>query len=153
MKGWLLDTNILSQFAPDKSGRVRVDPRLAEWLRARSDSLYISAVSVAEVTRGIAGLRRSGASERADGLQVWIDRILALYEDRALPVDVSIGRTAGRIDDRARSIGRHPGFADTLIAATAETHRLTLLTQNLRHFAPLGLSIAVVDPLVSDLQA
>ncbi|WP_244876980.1 PIN domain-containing protein [Acidocella facilis] len=39
-----------------------------------------------------------------------------------------------------------PGFADIIIAATAQHHGLTILTRNLRHFEPLGA--AVHDPFV-----
>ena len=41
-------------------------------------------------------------------------------------------------------MGRHPGLADVMIATTAEVHRLTLLTRNLRHFLPLGID--AIDP-------
>ena len=43
--------------------------------------------------------------------------------------------------------GIHPGFADVAIAATAAVHDLTILTRNLKHFIPLGVSCA--DPFVS----
>ena len=39
--------------------------------------------------------------------------------------------------DGARAAGRASGFADIVIAATAATRGLTILTRNLRHFAPL----------------
>gem|GEM_PF-2305952 len=44
----------------------------------------------------------------------------------------------------ARALGRPPGFADIVIAATAAHHRLTLLTRNVKHFEPLG--VALHDP-------
>lgn len=46
--------------------------------------------------------------------------------------------------DKAREAGHSPGFADVAIAATAESQGLTVLTRNLRHFAPIG--IAAIDP-------
>jgi predicted nucleic acid-binding protein len=60
-------------------------------------------------------------------------------ERRFLPFDVAVARVAGRLSDRARSKGRSPGFPDLAIAATAAAHNLTVLTRNLRHFAPLGV--------------
>ena len=41
--------------------------------------------------------------------------------------------------DRARANGHGSGFADIAIAATADVHDLTVLTRNLRHFAPLDI--------------
>ena len=46
--------------------------------------------------------------------------------------------------DRVRATGRAPGFADMAIAATAASRSLTVLTRNLRHFAPLGAP--AIDP-------
>ena len=40
-----------------------------------------------------------------------------------------------------------PGFADIIIAATAQRHGLTILSRNLKHFVPLG--VAVVDPFLA----
>jgi predicted nucleic acid-binding protein len=45
------------------------------------------------------------------------------------------------LSDLARSRGTAPGFADIVIAATALSRGLTLLTRNTRHFEPLGLSM------------
>jgi predicted nucleic acid-binding protein len=46
--------------------------------------------------------------------------------------------------DLAGSRGHSPGFADIAITATAHRHRLTILSRNERHFAPMG--VAVIDP-------
>lgn len=66
------------------------------------------------------------------------------YSRRILPFDLAVARVAGRLSDQARGQGQAPGFADIAIAATARHHGLTILTRNLRHFAPLGVD--VIDP-------
>jgi predicted nucleic acid-binding protein len=48
---------------------------------------------------------------------------------------------------RWRSQGHAPGFADIIVAATAQHHRLTILSRNLRHLAPLG--VGVIDPFTT----
>ena len=53
--------------------------------------------------------------------------------------DISSVRLAGRLTDRVCANGHGPGFADIAIAATAGIHDLTVLTRNLRHFAPLDI--------------
>jgi predicted nucleic acid-binding protein len=58
--------------------------------------------------------------------------------------NVAAARMAGGLSDRARGACHAPGFADVVIAATACCHGLTILTRNVRHFAPLG--VAAVDP-------
>ncbi len=62
-----------------------------------------------------------------------------LYGNRILAFDVAAARVAGALSDLARSKGRPPGFADIVIAATAASHELTILTRNTRHFEPLGV--------------
>ena len=136
MTGWLLDTNILSAFAP---GKPAVIPAVAAWFAERTDGLFLSAITAAEVEAGIAKLRRVGLRQRADELRDWFDRMLSFYADRVLPFDLGAARIAGALSDAAQADGRHPGFADVAIAAIAKSRELVVLTLNLRHFDPLGV--------------
>lgn len=139
--GYLVDTSVLSLLAPD---RAATNADLATWLRSRSDRLFVSAVTVAEVEQGVCKLRRAGGQERADALAQWLDDLIEKGGDRILPLDARTARIAGRLSDGAVAAGRHPGFPDIAIAATAAAHNLVVLTHNGRHFAPLGVSFA--DP-------
>ena len=141
---YLVDTNVLSLGSPD---RRTVAGALADWLDARSDRLFLSTITVAEVGDGIARLRRSGGLARADRLDDWLDTVLHLYGDRVMPFDIPAARLAGLLMDRAHATGHAPGFADLAIAATAGVRDLTVLTRNLRHFAPLD--IPAHDPFES----
>lgn len=141
---YLLDTSVLSLLAP---GRSAVRPELADWLHRHTGDLYLSAVTIAEIEQGICKLRRTGGVERADRLTDWLDALLATSSDRILPFDGRVGREAGTLSDHALAVGRHPGFADIAIAATASTHGLVLLTRNGRHFEPLG--VTVIDPVAA----
>lgn len=137
---YLVDTDVISALSPGK-----VPPAsLAAWLEARSDDLYLSAVTVTELTDGIAKAEREGAARKAIALQGWLDAILWLYGSRILPLDTAVARLAGRLTDKARGQGHAPGFADIAIAATADSHGFLLLTRNIRHFQPLGIRVA--DP-------
>lgn len=133
---YLVDTNIVSAAAPSKRAH---DAALVTWMDDHSPYLYLSAVSIAEIAAGIAGLRRRRATRRAGDLEAWLETLLHLYSDRVLPLDITVARIAGRLTDQARGMGHAPGFADVTIAATAEHHGLTILTRNTRHFAPLGV--------------
>ncbi len=117
---------------------------MISWLEAQTDALFLSAVTIAEIETGIAKCAREGAASKAAGLALWLEAILHLYATRILSIDIATARAAGRLLDFARAEGMAPGFADILIAATARHHDLTILTRNLRHFAPLGLR--TLDP-------
>jgi toxin FitB len=138
MRGWLLDTNVVSAFGP---GKRPIPPKSAAWFRARTDALYLSTISAAEVEAGVAKLRRTGSPQRADNLRQWFDRIIDDYADRLLPFDLAAARIAGALGDAAQANGRHPGFADVAIAAIAKSRELVILTLNLRHFEPLGIEV------------
>ena len=132
---------MLSAGAP---GRRERTAGLVRWMEARSRALFLSTVTVAELTGGFAKLKRAGSISRAARLGEWLDLVLHLYGGRVLPFDVPAARLAGELMDKARAAGHTPGFADIAIAATAASRRLTVLTRNLRHFAPLG--VPTTDP-------
>ena len=139
---YLVDTNVISARAPS---RVLL-PDLAAWMDAHSADLFLSTVTIAEIEDGIAKAKREGATRKARDLTAWLETVLHLYAARILPFDLATARLAGGLSDRARGQGHAPGFADIIIAATAQHHGLTILTRNLRHFEPLG--VAVHDPFI-----
>jgi predicted nucleic acid-binding protein len=139
---YLVDTNVISARAPP---RVPL-PDLAAWMDTHSADLFLSTVTVAEIEDGIANAQREGATRKARDLTAWLETVLHLYAARILPFALATARLAGCLSDRARGQGHAPGFADIIIAATAQHHGLTVLTRNLRHFEPLG--VAVHDPFV-----
>ena len=136
MTGWLIDTNVLSAFGPDKPAP---GSEVTFWLRERADALFLSSITAAEIEAGIAKLRRTGGTRRAEGLRGWLDRILEQYAERLLPFDLPAAQIAGQFIDSAQAQGRYPGFADIAIAAIAKSRQLVLLTVNLRHFESLGI--------------
>jgi predicted nucleic acid-binding protein len=138
---YLVDTNIISAASPARP----VPSALVEWMDTHSALLFLSVVTLAEIEDGIAKSRRERAVRKSAVLASWLETICHLYGDRILAFDTPTARIAGAISDRARGQGHAPGFADIIIAATAQRHGLTILSRNLRHFAPLG--VAVVDPL------
>jgi toxin FitB len=135
--GWLLDTDILSAFAPGR----HIPQGPAAWFEDRTEALYLSAITAAEIEAGIAKLYRTGSTPRADALHVWFNRVLALYADRVLSFDLAAARVAGALSDAARAAGQHPGFADVAAAAIAKARELVVVTLNQRHFAPLGVEV------------
>ena len=120
------------------------DPGEVAWIsRHRPEDSFLSVVSIGEIERGIARKRTSdaGFAQQQAG---WLDQLLRLYGDRLLPVDVGVARRWGQL---SAAIG-HDG-ADLLIAATALERGLTVVTRNLRHFAPTG--VAIINPWHEEL--
>lgn len=140
---YLVDTNVISAGAPS-----RIAPSvLIAWMDSHSASLFVSAVTVAEIEDSIAKAQREGATRKATDLKAWLDVLLHLYDDRILAFDTATARLAGKLSDHARGQGQAPGFADIIIATTAQRHGLTILSRNVRHFEPLG--VRVLDPFLA----
>ena len=132
---FLLDTDVLSALR-----RRERNPETISWVEAqRTSDLYLSVVTVGEIERGIRQQQRRDPSF-ARNLALWLDRVLAWYGDRILPVDAATVRRWGQL---SATIG-HDG-ADLLIAATALEHGLTVVTRNVRHFEPTG--VPIVSPV------
>jgi predicted nucleic acid-binding protein len=128
---YLVDTNVISALAPTKAERPSA---LIEWLDQRSDDLFLSVVTAAEIRAGVANAAREGATRKAENLKSWWDAVEHLYGDRILPLDLKAATIAGALADRAKAQRLAPGFADIAIAAIAEARGLVLLTRNVRHF-------------------
>jgi predicted nucleic acid-binding protein len=141
---YLVDTDVISAGAP---GRRIVSPALANWMDENSDRIFLSSIAIAEIEDGIAKVRRQGARRKAEQLRDWLETLLHLYQERVLPFDIPAARMAGLLSDRASAKGISPGFPDLAIAGTAVAHRLSVLTRNVRHFAPL--EVAAHNPFES----
>jgi predicted nucleic acid-binding protein len=136
--GWLIDTSVLSAFAPE---RPSLQPAQAAWFEERASALFLSTITAMEIETGIAKLRRAGSTHKLEALRLWFDEILRQYAERVLPFDLAAAQRAGALNDTAQAGGRHPGLADIAIAAIAQVHELVVLTTNIRHFEPLGVSV------------
>lgn len=138
---YLVDTNVISAGAPSRLA----SPGLVAWMEARSALQFLSVVTVAEIEDGTAKLRREGATRKSDDLAAWLETVLHLNGDRILAFDTPTARIAGALSDQAREQGQVPGFANIIIAATARLHGLTILSRNVRHFAPLGVPWSILS--------
>lgn len=131
---FLLDTVVLSELR--KRDR---NPNVVRWLTgASADGVFLSAVTIGEIERGIVRQRAKDVAF-AEALESWFDRTIQIYIDRILPVDTRVARRWGSLSARIGNDG-----ADLLIAATALEHGLTVVTRNTRHFEPTG--VALIDP-------
>jgi predicted nucleic acid-binding protein len=135
--GFLLDTNAVSEWV-----KPRPNPGVIDWMEmADEDRIFISVISLAELRYGV---ERMAAARRRSQLERWLQDELPLrFESRVLPVDNTVAEAWGRTVSRAEAAGRPIGAMDAFLAATAETHQLTLVTRNVSDFPLLK---AVLNP-------
>lgn len=148
--GLLIDTNIISLFSPDQKEKPSDAVKVWFHEQGAADSLYLSAMTIAEIEKGMRSLHRRGGIERAKRLNAWLDFVVDSFGDRILNIDPIVARIAGALEDAAMAKGRHPGLGDVIIAATAKAYDLTVITANLKHFIPLGVACdlpAVIHPV------
>jgi hypothetical protein len=136
VSGWLLDTNVLSELR-----RPRRDPHVVAWVDAqRAESLFVSRVTLAELRYGIESL--PAEDERRRALGAWLARtIRPWFGPRVLELDEDVLVRWRRIVRAARERGHTPPMPDVFIAATAEVHRLRVVTRNVADFLPLGVPV------------
>jgi len=139
MSGFLVDTNVLSEF----NRRGDPNPLVKQWLEtAVPTSLYLSVLNLAEIRFGV---ERLPACRRRRQLEEWLEHDLPeWFADRVLPVDRSIADRWGVLRAEAESKGRPLPVVDGLLAATALEHGLAIVSRNVAHFACVGL--AVINP-------
>ena len=132
---FLADTNVISEA---RKGR-RADPGVqAFWAAAaRNDSpLFLAAVTVGELRRGVELIRHRGAQPQALLLEQWLDAVLQTYGDRVLALDADAAQIWGRL----RVPNPHHAI-DKQIAALALLHDLTLVTRNTEDFGGAGVRL------------
>jgi predicted nucleic acid-binding protein len=132
---FLLDTNVVSEIA-----RPRPERAVLAWFEAVGDAqLHLSVLSLGEIRKGI---DRLPAGVRRARLASWLEAELpAWFGTRLLPIDAAVADRWGRL--LAASERSLPAI-DSLLAATALVHGLTLVTRNVADFEVPGLE--VLDP-------
>ena len=134
----LLDTNVVSELMqPAPSGEV------LDWFgRQAAGELHLSAVSEAELKRGVAILP---AGRRRDALAAAIDAMIAEdFAERVLPFDSAAAAAFASVFAERRAAGRPISHPDCQIAAIARSRGAAIATRNAGDFA--GCGIAVIDP-------
>ena len=138
MTGFLVDTNVLSEFA--RTGEP--DQHVNRWLKNTvEESLFASVLTLAEIRRGIELLP---PGKRRTQLERWQDDLVASFELRLLPVTKAIADRWAVLAAQTQRKGMTLANIDGLIAATALEHDLTLVTRNVNDFA--GLEVPLFNP-------
>jgi len=129
---YLLDTNVLSELR-----RKTPDAGVSTWFAQRpASSLYLSVLTLGELRKGIEGVREPA---RRLALTDWVQSELGMFFlGRILDVDAQVADRWGKL---VASAGRPVPAIDSLLAATALVHGLSMVTRNAKDFESLGLEV------------
>jgi toxin FitB len=127
---YLLDTNIISEVR-----KPRPHGGVLAWIEGlREDQLYISAVTIGELQRGVERTR-SQDKPKALAIESWLDQLETTYN--ALPMDAACFREWARLmEGKADHL-----LEDAMIAATARVHALKVATRNENDFDVLRVDL------------
>jgi len=134
---YLLDTCVISELT-----KPQPNSHVLTWFEAvQSEDLFLSVITIGEIKKGIYKLP---VSNKKQALLLWVTSLLGDYQNRLLPVDLDVIENWSAIIAHAEKNGQPVASMDGLIAATAYTHHLTLVTRNERDFA--ACNITMINP-------
>lgn len=140
---YLLDTNVLSEMrkaSRTQASSPRMDSCVESWVKGVSAlDLHVSVVSILELERGFHLLKRREPAQ-AEIIRLWVrNRVLPSFDGRILTVDLAVVQRCAAL--------QVPGpieYRDSLIAATALVHGMTVVTRNVAHFQ--RTDVAILNP-------
>jgi hypothetical protein len=139
---FLLDTNVVSEL---RKG-ARADGHVREWFSAvAADELFLSVLVVGEIRRGIEAIRRRDRAA-ATSLDRWLATVVSDCSDRILDVDLDVAAAWATFN-----VPDPLPVIDSLLAATAHVHGLTMVTRNVADIARTG--VPVINPFEPTVRA
>lgn len=135
MRGWLLDTNVLSELRKPECA-----PQVRRWVRSQdSRDFYVSRITFAEIRYGI---NRLPAPEKRKVLHHWLETELRpWFGERVLDIDEEVILRWREMVERGRKSGHTFSQPDLFLAATADLHQLHLVTRNCNDLAQTGVPV------------
>jgi predicted nucleic acid-binding protein len=131
---WLVDSNVLCE-----PTRAAPSMKVVDWLRTHEGEMVVDAIVLGEVRLGILTL---AAGRKRARLEEWFAAVTEGVE--CLPWDAPVSQRWASLVAHLRHRGRPMPLLDSMIAATALEHGLTVATRNVRDFELAGVD--VVDP-------
>lgn len=130
---FLLDTNVISELRRGAKG----NPGVVAWGRREDEADYaLSVITIKEIEFGILLLARRDVSQSLLH-RAWLDhQVLPRFQRQIIDVDLRIALQAAALE-----VPNPRPTADSLIAATALVHDLTVVTRNVAHFRPMGVRL------------
>jgi toxin FitB len=130
---FLLDTNVISEI---RRGR---DPNVRAWISVVDDvDLHLSVMTLGEIRKGTEQLR-SRDPDQAEVFADWLGELHKRFADRIVAIDSRVAEEWGRLNATAPR-----NTVDSLIAASARIHDLTVVTRNTADFQ--GCEVPLLNP-------
>ena len=131
---YLADTNAVSEF------RKKIpNEKVLNWFAAQAEeSLFVSVITIGEIEKGIAEIVDPNGKAKYEN---FLNNLILRFDRRILPITLNIGRRWGKLYGTLQQTGRVLPFWDSLIAATALEHNLTIITRNTADFADTGARV------------
>lgn len=128
---FLIDTCVLSELVKSPPSS-----QVSLWFEdTPKTSMFVSVLTLGEIRKGIMML---GRGQRRLRLNTWLETELPMWVgDRILPLDANVADMWGRLTARYKKLP----VVDGLIAATALSHSLTVVTRNETDFAATGVEL------------
>jgi toxin FitB len=131
---YLVDANVLSE--PTKPSP---EPRVIDWLRTHEHEIAVDPIILGELRFGILLLPKG---KKRTALERWFDA--GVKRLHCLPWEAETGLRWAELLARLRTTGKAMPIKDSLIAATALAHDLSVATHNSSDFEKAG--VRIVDP-------
>lgn len=131
---YLADTNAVSEF------RKKIpNQNVLDWFAGQTEeSLFLSVITIGEIEKGIAKIIDPIGKAK---YETWLDNLIIRFDRRILPISIQIARRWGELYGTLQRAGRVLPNWDSLIAATALEHDLTIITRNEADFAQTGVKV------------
>ena len=116
----------------------RPNPGVLQWLQDHDQDLFLSAITIGEIKKGI---ELYPDSRKKTELTVWFEGLLEDFADCVLPFTQTEALVWGTLYARSQKNGHKPPSLDSLNAAIALFHGFTLVTRNETDYAGTGVKI------------
>ena len=123
---YLLDTNVISELVS-----ARPHPKVITWFeQVPLNAIFISVLTLGEIRKGV---EKVSDNTRKNTLLLWLEQdLVKMFNTRILTISVEVADRWGRLQCQ---VTRTLPAIDSLIAATALHHDMTLITRNTDDFS------------------